>query len=99
MSGQLTDAQSITAQTAELDVAQQPVAIQDPSKVAWTINDPTIATLTVDPATGIATFKALKPGTTGVGVTDGSTGLSAQDTLVVTAGPATSLQIQFGVPS
>ena len=99
MPGILTDAQSITAQIAEADAASQPVSIADPSKVSWTISDPTIATLSVDPATGIATFKAAGVGTATVGVTDGSNGLSAQDSLTVTSGPATSLTIKFGTPA
>lgn len=99
MPGQLTDVQSITAEIAELDAAGASVAIADPAQVAWTIGDPTIADLAVDPATGIATFKAKAVGQTSVGVVDGSNGLSAQDTLVVTADKATSLVIKFGTPS
>ncbi len=99
MPGQMTDSQSVTAQIAESDAAGQPVTVADPSKVAWTIADPTIADLTVDPATGIATFKAKAVGTSGVGVTDGLNGLAAQDTLTVTSGPATSLLIKFGTPA
>ncbi len=99
MPGQMTDVQSVTAQIAEVDAASQPVSIADPSQIAWTIADPTIADLTVDPATGIATFKAKAVGTSSVGVTDGSNGLAAQDTLTVTSGPATSLLIKFGTPS
>jgi hypothetical protein len=98
MPGQLTDVQSITAEIGELDAAGQPVPVADPSKIAWTIGDPTIADLTVD-ASGVATFKAKAVGTSSVGVSDGSNGLSAQDALTVTAGAATSLVIKFGTPT
>jgi len=99
MPGQMTDVQSVTAQIAETDAAGQPVTIADSSKVTWTIADPSIADLTVDAASGIATFKAKAVGTSSVGVTDGSNGLAAQDTLTVTSGPATSLLIKFGTPA
>lgn len=97
MPGQMTDVQSITATIDELDAQQQPVTF-DPTKVTWTIGDPTIATLTQQPD-GSASFKALKVGVSPVGVSDSSNGLSAQDTLTVTADAATSLVIKFGVPA
>lgn len=97
MPAQMTDTQSIGATISETDAAGQPVTI-DPAQVVWTVNDPSIAQLTQNPD-GSATFKALAVGSTGVGVTDNSNGLSAQDTLTVTAGAATSLVIAFGQPS
>jgi len=97
MPAQMTDTQSIGATISETDAAGQPVTI-NPATVAWSVNDPSIASLTQNPD-GSATFKALAVGTTGVGVTDSSNGLSAQDTLTVTAGAATSLVIAFGQPS
>ena len=97
MPGILTDTQSISASIAETDAAGQPVTI-DPTKVTWTVGDPTISALTQNPD-GSASFKALKVGTTSVGVTDSSNGLSAQDTLTVTAGAATTLTIAFGTAS
>jgi len=96
MPAQLTDTQSIPATISETDAAGQPVTI-NPATVTWTVNDPTVVTLTQN-ADGSATFKAEKVGTTGVGVTDSSNGLSAQDTLTVTAGAATALVIAFGTP-
>lgn len=96
MAAQITDTQQITATIAELDAKGQPVAV-DPTKVQWTVGDPTVASVQQN-ADGSATFTALKVGTTQVAVTDSSNGLSAQDTLTVTAGAATTLQIAFGTP-
>ena len=97
MPGQMTDTQSISATISETDAAGQPVTIT-PSTVTWSVGDATIAALTQN-ADGSATFKALAVGTTSVAVTDSSNGLSAQDTLTVTAGAATSLVIKFGTPA
>jgi len=97
MPAQLTDTQSIPASISETDAAGQIVTI-NPATVTWTVNNPSIVALTQN-SDGSATFKALAVGTTGVGVTDSSNGLSAQDTLTVTAGAATSLVIAFGQPS
>ena len=96
MPGTMTDVQSISAVISETDAAGQPVTF-DPSKVTWTVGDPTIAQLTSNPD-GSATFKALAVGTTQVSAADSSNGLSAQDTLTVTAAAATSLVIKFGTP-
>ena len=97
MPAQLTDTQSIPASISETDAAGQIVTI-NPATVTWTVNDPSIVALTQN-SDGSATFKALAVGTSGVGVTDSSNGLSAQDTLTVTAGAATALVIAFGTPS
>src|SRR2546430_2761532 len=97
MPGQMTDSQSIVASIGETDAAGQPVTF-DPTKVTWTVGDATIASLTQNPD-GSATFKALAVGTTPVGVTDSGSGLSAQDTLTVTAGAATTLNIAFAPPT
>lgn len=97
MPGQMTDVQTISASVAEQDAAGQPVTI-DPTKISWTVGDPTVASVATNPD-GTAAFKALKVGQTSVAVTDSSNGLSAQDTLTVTAGAATSLVIKFGTPA
>jgi hypothetical protein len=94
MPGLLTDIQSVTATVAEADSTGAPVTV-DPTKLTWTVGDPTIASAT--PADdGSCVFKALKVGSTTVGVTDSASGLSGQDTLNVTASAATSLSIAFG---
>lgn len=97
MPGQMTDVQSLTASIDEVDADQQPVTI-DPTKITWTIGDPTVATLTPNPD-GSATFKALKVGSTPVGAADSSNGLAGQDTLTITSGPATTLVLKFGTPT
>lgn len=97
MPGQMTDVQTISATIDEVDAAGQPVNF-DPTNVSWTVGDSTVATLTQN-ADGSATFTAVKPGTTPVGVSDKSNGLSAQDTITVTADAATSLVIKFGTPT
>lgn len=96
MPASITDTQSISASISETDAAGQPVTI-DPTQVAWSVGDPSIAELTQN-ADGSASFKALAVGQTQVAVTDKSNGLSAQDVLTVTSGPATSLVIKFGTP-
>lgn len=97
MPASITDVQSISATIAEKDAAGQPVTF-DPTKVTWTVGDATIVALTQN-ADGSASFKALAVGTTQVAVSDSGSGLSAQDTLTVTAGAATSLLIGFGTPT
>jgi len=97
MPATMTDVQSVSATISEKDAAGQPVTF-DPTQIRWTINDSLIAALTQNPD-GSASFKALAVGTTTVGVSDTASGLSAQDTLTVTAGAATSLVISFGVPA
>lgn len=97
MPGTMTDTQSIGASIAEQDGAGQPVTF-DPAQITWTVGDPTIVALTQNPD-GSASFKALAVGTTQVSVADAVSGLSAQDTLTVTAGAATALVIKFGTPA
>src|SRR6266850_2836636 len=96
MPATMTDLQSVSASIAETDAAGQPVTF-DPANITWTVNDPAIAALTQNPD-GSASFKALTVGTTTVGVSDSGSGLSAQDTLTVTASAATALVISFGNP-
>jgi hypothetical protein len=57
----------------------------DPTKIAWAVQDPTVASF-VQNADGSATFTPLKAGATGVAVSDSATTLSAQGVLTVTAG-------------
>lgn len=57
----------------------------DPSKIEWTLADPTIASFVVDPATGAATFTALAAGSTSGTVTDSQTAATTSYEVVVTA--------------
>ena len=100
MPGTMTDTQSIDAFPSETDAAGNPVTI-DPTKITWTVGDPTIASSTPKTdGSGGTNFKALGPlGTTQVAVSDSSNGLAAQDTLSVTSAGATALSIKFGTPS
>lgn len=96
MPGQETDTQTIPCSALETDAAGQPVTL-NPASVTWSIADPTVATLTQN-VDGSATFKALKVGATTVSCTDTSVtpNLVGTDTLTVTAGPASTLVLQFG---
>jgi hypothetical protein len=97
MPATMTDLQSVSASISETDAAGQPVTF-DPANITWSVNNPTIVALTQNPD-GSASFKALAVGTTTVGVSDSGSGLSAQDTLTVTASAATALVISFGNPA
>ena len=57
----------------------------NPAHIAWAIADPTVASFTVDPATGQATFTALAVGSTTGTATDSDTGASDTYNLAVTA--------------
>ncbi len=99
MPGTETDVQTIPCSAIETDADNQPVTL-NPANVTWSIDDPTVATLTQN-SDGSATFKALKVGTANVSCTD--TGVTppvvGTDTLTVTAGPASTLVLQFGTPA
>jgi hypothetical protein len=72
----------------------------NPANIQWAIQDATIASFTVDPTTGFATFTPLAAGTTQVAVTDTQTGLEASANLTVTpptVGPA-SISITWQAP-
>jgi hypothetical protein len=88
MPGKETDVQTIPCSEMETDGAGNPVTIV-PANVSWSIDDPTIATLTQN-ADGSATFKAVKPVAPAVNprvanvtCTDTVTGAKAVDTLEV----------------
>lgn len=70
-----------------------------PASIAWAVQDQTVATFVQNPD-GSATFTPLKAGTSGVAVTDNSTGAVAQGTLTV-AGSADSfaMSINWQVPA
>jgi hypothetical protein len=72
-----------------------------PANISWALQNAGIVSMTVDPTTGIATFKPLAVGSTGVAVTDSTTGLVGQGTITVVAvGPTpASLSIQFSTPT
>jgi hypothetical protein len=83
-----TDTQTIPCTEVETDAAGNPVTL-NPANVTWSIDDPTIATLTQN-ADGSATFKAVKavppavnPRTANVKCTDTVTGAVGTDTLEV----------------
>jgi hypothetical protein len=57
----------------------------DPSKIVWTVADPTIASITADPATGQGLATLLKAGTTTGTVTDSVNNDPLTFDLVVTA--------------
>lgn len=94
----LTDIQSVSASIDEADAAGNPVPVSDPTALAWTVSDATVVGLTVN-TDGSVVLKGLKVGTSQVAVTDPANGLSAQDTITVTADVATALVIKFGTPS
>jgi len=89
-----TDTQTIPCTALETDAAGQPVTL-NPANVTWSIDDPSIASLTQNPD-GSATFKALKIGTANVKCTDNVANISGTDTLTVTAGVAIALALSFG---
>lgn len=88
MPGKETDTQTIPCSEVETDAAGNPVTLVA-ANVQWSIDDPTIATLTQN-ADGSATFKAVKPvapavnpRTANVTCTDTVTGAVGTDTLEV----------------
>jgi hypothetical protein len=94
--GQMSDTQTIQATAIETDAAGNPVTI-DPANAAWGIDDSSIASLTQNPD-GSATFKALKPGTATISLTDKATGAAGTNTLSVTSAGPNTLTISFGDP-
>lgn len=96
MPGQETDTQTIPATAIETDAAGNPVTL-NPASVSWALDDQSIASMTQNPD-GSATFKALKPGTANITVTDSSQTPPAvgTDTLTVTSSGPNKLSIQFG---
>ena len=102
MPGTMTDIQTVTASFVEVDADNEPVAV-DQTTIQWTVGDPTFVTVTVS-AAGAAfafntSFAGTLPNTTSVAGTDPASGLSAQDTLTVTASAATTASIAFGTPT
>lgn len=101
-----TDTQTVQCTEMETDAAGNPVTL-DPTSVTWSIDDPTIATLTQNPD-GSATFKAVKPvppavnpRTAKVTCSDTKTGVSAADTLEVDDSPTQpgKMTLTFGAPT
>lgn len=89
--------QSVAATASESNAAG-PVAITDAPQLAWTSSDPTIVAETTE-ADGSASFTAVAAGDVTVTVTDPANGLTATDTITVTASPATDIAIAFGSPA
>ncbi len=57
----------------------------NPADIQYAVQDPTVASFVVDPATGVATFTPLQVGATQVAVTDATTGATGSSLLTVTA--------------
>jgi hypothetical protein len=96
--GSMSDTQTIQATEIETDAAGQPVSIQA-GNVVWAIDDPTIASFTMNPD-GSATFKGLKPGNATISCTDNSQTppVVGTNTLQVTSSGPNTLTISFGNP-
>ena len=101
MPATLVVGQTVTATPVETDAAGAVVASLDPTSIAWTSSDPAVASGSVDNPDGSVTFTALAAGITTVGVTDPANGLTASDTITVTAPVpvASAIAIDFGTPT
>ena len=93
---QLTDLQQVTLSVAEVDSKGQPVA----DSLAWSVDQPTVISLTPSADTQSCLCVAGVDGTATVTVTDNSVTppLTATDSLTVVSSAATSLVISEGTP-
>lgn len=79
----------------ELNAENQSIPIT-PANIQWTTADPTIATVTTNPANGDGEFQCLAAGETGVTVTDTSNNLTKAGTLTVSMdGKAVSIDFTW----
>lgn len=106
MPASITDIQSVAVTgVAAVDAAGEAVTV-DTTKITWTVGDPTLLTIALDPTTALPTFAFNKgvftgalPATSQVTGQDTVNNLTSQDTVTVNTSAATTETIQFGVPA
>lgn len=106
MPATMTDVQTVAVSgIAATDAAGEPVTI-DYTKVTWTVGDPTLLTITLDPTSNLPTFGFNKgvftgalPATSQVSAQDTVNSLTSQDTITVNTSAATNEVIQFSPPT
>jgi len=106
MPASITDIQTVAvASVNAVDAAGEPVPV-DTTKITWTVGDPTLLTITLDPTTGLPTFgfnqgvfTGTLPATSQVTGQDTVNNLTSQDTVTVNLSAATSETISFAPPT
>lgn len=93
----LTDAQQVDFSVSETDSKGNPTTS---STLSWSLDDPSVGTLTVSSDTLSANFVSAAPGTANLTVTDNDDpNVTGVEAIQVTAGPAAAITITAGTPT
>lgn len=106
MPATITDVQTVAVSgIAAVDAANEPVIV-DTTKITWTVGDPTLLSITLDPTSGLPTFgfntgvfTGTLPATSQVSGQDTVNNLTSTDSITVNTSAATTETIQFATPT